>query len=233
MKISSWCVWMSFCPEFRMKLPQVPPCFTSVSSAGILKAAISWHWVKFAINQSFFRRSNTLKIKKEDLLRSKDVGIILIQWNCTSISPMSFSEGFYFSPLCLSLRDAGKATPSPSLSHNKHWMEFILQALAVESLAPQQKRLKVSLGTSHRGTSFIPWINRSFGSTKRMEAGVFLPHANLSHCPSSENCSLALQRILSTLVTICFCFILTVQTRTTITLDAEWPKIIYAFILII
>lgn len=57
-------------------------------------------------------------------------------------------------------------------SHNKHWMKFILQALAVESLAPQQKRLKMSLGTSHRGTSFIPWINRSFGSTKRMEAGV-------------------------------------------------------------
>lgn len=118
-------------------------------------------------------------------------------------------------------------------SHNKHWMEFILQALAVESLAHQQKRLKVSLGTSHRGTSFIPWINRSFGSTKRMEAGVFLPHANLSSSPSSGNCSLALQRILSTLVTICFCFSLAVQTRTTITLDAEWLEIIYAFIIIV
>lgn len=118
-------------------------------------------------------------------------------------------------------------------SHNKHWMKFILQALAVESLAPQQKRLKVSLGTSHRGTSFIPWINRSFGSTKGTEAGVFLPHANLSYSPSSENCSVALQRILSAWVTICFCFILPVQTRTTITLDAEGLKIIYAFIIII
>lgn len=118
-------------------------------------------------------------------------------------------------------------------SHNKHWMKFMLQALAVESLAPQQKRLNVSLGTSHRGISFILWINRSFGSTKRKEAGVFLPHANLSCSPSSENCSLTLQRILSTWVTICFCFILTVQTITTITLDAEGLKIIYAFIIII
>lgn len=111
-------------------------------------------------------------------------------------------------------------------------MKFILQALAVESLAPQQKRLKVSLGTSHRGTSFIPWINRSFGSTKRTEAGVFLPHANLSYSPSSVNGSLALQRILSTWVTIYFSFILTVQTITRITLDAEGLKIIYAFIII-
>lgn len=107
-------------------------------------------------------------------------------------------------------------------SHNKHWMKFILQVLAVESLAHQQKEIKSVSWHIPSGDFFYPlnqqkrWINK-----KELKQVSLLPHANLSFSPSSENFSLDLSRIVSTWVTICFCFILTVQTRITVALGCR------------
>lgn len=51
-------------------------------------------------------------------------------------------------------------------------MKFILQAQAVESLAHWQKEIKSVSWHISSGDFFYPWINRSFGSTKRTETGV-------------------------------------------------------------